>query len=600
MVSMNEIQYIPEGNMILLIGSPGAGKTTFCEQAALQNLVEDRPVIYVITEFGSSRAEIALKERGLGEIEPGLLSFIDAYNETVGVSVSDRLDTLYANCNNISSIDIAISRLSENIGKKGILLIFDSLTSPYLFNGTEILRFMRLTLSKFAAMGNAVMVSIDQGCGKPEDLVAMMSISNGVIKMEIKEGKWFLNIIKHPKVKPIKIKDIPIKLERRAQLHKLALDTDMINPGGAKLFMKSLLGGEKAVIRKEVGDFVNLFWTNLIHWSGMLWDPQRFPKMKYNLNKEDESMGYLMFKYFPWYVKFLMLFMKLKTPKKFSTVKDVKKGIQYYFSSLMKERSCIPEYLPDISNTDEHYIRAYENSDCCGFKKIGAPMALYLPSAIAGSVKGIETWRGFTREWNAIETKCIGLGDPYCEIKVVPGEIDELDNSLEKDSIVVEKVNEELMNRLIGFLLDGKPLVQRPRLGNKVHLHVVGHAIGWLSYVLGGERYQMAMRMGGAKVGKELGERLLNAGIEDNKAIKLLFHFLEHCKVGKVISGKAIRIMDNCESLYTKFWGGRHEYPSCYFTTGFFNGFFSTIKNKYVKETKCMARGEPYCEWEFR
>jgi KaiC/GvpD/RAD55 family RecA-like ATPase len=99
----------------------------------------DRPIIYVTTEYGPSDAERALREHGLHEAEPGLLNFVDAYNETVGVSVSDRSDTFYAHCNDLSGIDIAISKLQDRIGKKGALLIFDSLTSPYLFSGSEIL-----------------------------------------------------------------------------------------------------------------------------------------------------------------------------------------------------------------------------------------------------------------------------------------------------------------------------------------------------------------------------------------------------------------------------------------------------------------------------
>jgi len=43
----------------------------------------------------------------------------------------------------------------------------------------------------------------------------------------------------------------------------------------------------------------------------------------------------------------------------------------------------------------------------------------------------------------------------------------------------------------------------------------------------------------------------------------------------------------------------RSEKPSCFFTTGFLNGFFSAVKNQHVKETKCIAVGDPYCEWEF-
>ena len=199
------MQEVPARSLVLLVGSPGAGKSTFCQQTILQNLAVERPVIYVTTESGSSEAERALMEKGLGEIEPGLLNFVDAYSETVGVSLSDRSDIVSADCDALSSIDIAISKLQERIGRRGVLLVFDSLTSPYMFNGSEILRFMRQTLSRFAARGNSVLACIDEGCGKPEDLVTMMSMANGIVKMEVADGSRVLNVVKHPKVEPTRI-----------------------------------------------------------------------------------------------------------------------------------------------------------------------------------------------------------------------------------------------------------------------------------------------------------------------------------------------------------------------------------------------------------
>jgi KaiC/GvpD/RAD55 family RecA-like ATPase len=108
-LSLAQIQEVPPKNMILLVGPPGSGKSTFCHQSILHNLAMDKPIIYVITEYDPSKAEEALRENGLGRIEPGLLSFVDAYDETVGVSVSDRPDTVYANCNDLSSINISQS-----------------------------------------------------------------------------------------------------------------------------------------------------------------------------------------------------------------------------------------------------------------------------------------------------------------------------------------------------------------------------------------------------------------------------------------------------------------------------------------------------------
>ena len=217
MVSLSQLQDIPPRNMIFLIGLPGSGKTTFCQQAVLQNLALDRPIIYVTTECGPSDAEKDLRERGFREVEPGLLSFVDAYSKTVGLSIADRPDTVGADCDDLSSIDIAISKLQEPIGRKGVLLVFDSLTSPYMFNGSEILRFMRQTLSRFAARGNSVLACIDEGCGKPEDLVTMMSMANGIVKMEVEDGSRVLNVVKHPNVEPTRI-EVPRLESRRSWL----------------------------------------------------------------------------------------------------------------------------------------------------------------------------------------------------------------------------------------------------------------------------------------------------------------------------------------------------------------------------------------------
>jgi len=211
---------------------------------------------------------------------------------------------------------------------------------------------------------------------------------------------------------------------------------------------------------------------------------------------------------------------------------------------------------------------------------------------------GFESLKGLERDWNVVETKCIGLGDPYCEFKFVPGEIDGLKDSLEKDSAVIERIHERLMQRLIEFLVEGKALVERPRLGSDIHIHPVIHAMGFPH--VAGERYQMALRMGGAKSGKEVGERLMDAGSREDEAVKRLLHLLEYCKVGKVSMGETIRMKENCESMRESLFTTKREESSCYFTTGFLNGFFSAVKNQHVKETKCIAMGDPYCEWEFR
>ena len=147
----------------------------------------------------------------------------------------------------------------------------------------------------------------------------------------------------------------------------------------------------------------------------------------------------------------------------------------------------------------------------------------------------------------------------------------------------------------MGFLLEGKPLVNRPGLGSHVGLHVLIHGMGLL--YLAGERYRRAQMMGAARSAKMIGERLVGVGLSEDEAIKRVIDFMNTCKVGKVTLGETIRIRENCESLRTTILIHEKQ-PSCFFTTGFLNGLFSAVKNQHVRETKCIAAGDPYCEWE--
>jgi len=591
LVSLAQLQEVPAKNIILLVGPPGSGKSTFCKETTLKSILL-KPVIYVTTESTSVEIAESFKQRGLGEKLPHHLGFVDAFQETVGLPGMTREDTVYASCEDLTSLNIAISKMGERIGENA-LVVFDSLTSPYLMNGSEVLRFIRTTLLRLAVEGNAVLTCIDEGCGKAEDLVAMMSLANGIIKIEIEKNRRLLNVVKHPKLKTTRIEV--------SMTPTIDLGIDWAGPATvdldkAKRFFQAQMSKDEAFLRKEIGDFVNLFWPNFAHWSGMLWDPKRFPTMVYETNKE-EPYTYVK-EYLSLFPRKIRLASKLFMPKNFSKVKDMKKMFKFLGGGEKPfERTWIGEYLEDISKTDEHYVRIHESYECWGFKNIGAKIASHFGPESAGMLKGFEGLKGLERDWNAVETKCIGLGDAYCEFKFVPGEIDGLKDSLQKDNSVIEKIHERLMRQLMGFLLEGKPLVERPRLGSDIYIHPVMHAMGFPA--IAGERYRMALRMGGARSGKEVGERLMDAGLNDVEAVKRVLHFLEYCKVGKVAADETIKIEGSCESL-RELLATKREEPCCLFTTGFLNGFFSAVKNQHGKETKCIAMGDPYCEWEFR
>jgi predicted hydrocarbon binding protein/KaiC/GvpD/RAD55 family RecA-like ATPase len=577
-MSLAKIQEAPSRALILLTGPPGAGKSTFCHQVVLNGLAMDRPVIFVTTEQGPAEIVGLLREKGMMELAPGALSFVDVFGETVGLATPGRPDTVHANCEDLNSLSMAIAKLQQRIGRKDILLAFDSLTSPYLFNREEVFRFMRLCLAKFASEGNSVLVLMDEGCGKEEDLVAMMSLADGIISMEIRESSRVVNVVKHPKVEPTKI-ETPISGSRMITLEKF-------DPRFLRHLGEVGLAGRGGPLRKEVGDFVNTFWRNLASWSGMLWDPKRFPTMLYEFSKQVEfEGGREVLAIQPWHMKLLI---KLLMPKNFSQPKNVKKFFQRNKKPMEIRGVRIIEYRDDASRKDEHHMKIQEGYNCWGLDNVGARLAFQDCGYVAGVLKAFEKGE---RDWNVVETKCVGLGDPYCEIKLVPGEIPEMKGFLEGlDSSIVEKIHDRMMDQLVGFLVYGRPLAERPRLGSGLAFPLILHVT---CPSLLSERYRMALRMGGAKAGKEVGEHLMGAGLKEDEVIKRVIDFMNYCKVGKVTLGETVIMKENCEAF-----GLEAGEPSCFFTTGFLNGLFSVVKNQHVRETRCIAMGDPYCEWE--
>ena len=267
MMSLARIQEPPDKGLVLLAGSPGAGKSTFCHQVILKRLAADRPVILVTSERSPADIVKLLNEKGMAQ--SASLNFVDAFTQTVGLTTTHRSDIEHANCADLNSISIAITKQQNNTGQKGILLVFDSLTSPYLFNGMEVVKFLRLSLSKFAAEGNSVLACIDEGCGKEEDLVAMMSMADGIIKVEVEDGSRVLNVVKHPVVESTRIK---FSVTGSISIPLQTVDAFVTE------YHKAIKNRYQTSVRSEVGDFMNVFWRSFTFWSGMLWDPRGFPQ----------------------------------------------------------------------------------------------------------------------------------------------------------------------------------------------------------------------------------------------------------------------------------------------------------------------------------
>jgi len=589
-MTLNAILSTPASSLILLTGAPGSGKSTFCYQMVMQSLAAGHPVIFISTEQTIERVVSRMREQGLGRSEIDLLRFVDAYTQTVGLPPAGRADIAQANCADLNTLTIAISKQMRKWQDGNILLVLDSLTSPYLFNGAGVIRFVQLFLAKFVGEGHAVVATLDDNCGSAQDLGAIQSLVEGIIHLDLYDDEQGIRVIKHPSL-------LPTSIKRRIQVTPAFTETFKFDPEAVHAFFISLTE-DKNTLRPKTGDHLHMFWSNLAHWSAMLWDPTGFAAEMYRLKKENNAAGADFTEAFPrkmrLQLKAIHTIQRLGLlPRLIDSPDAMRKMSKLLFANIRRENSAAPEYQYERSSEDGHIIIIRESCECWGLSGVGMPLASHIPTVLAGQT---EYWEGGVRPWQAIETKCIALGDPQCEIKLMQSDDLAFAQTMNVNREAVERVHARLMELLLDHLLEGRPLPSRPILGSDVHLKVAFQTFHQAHR--SGERSQMAMRMGGTRTGQALGTQLVAAGLLPDEAIECVIAFMNEVKVGQVsMSGSSVRVEENVEALGVKLFAYGSD-PSCYFTTGFLNGLFSTTRGQRIREDKCLVAGDPYCEWQ--
>jgi KaiC/GvpD/RAD55 family RecA-like ATPase len=137
-MSLTALQDIHPRTFMLVTGAPGTGKSTFGRQILQKSVAKDMPVIFVSTERSLPDLLSQLHELGLGDSPPVNVAFVDAFSETVGLPTEKHPNAVSAHCADLNSLSIAVTKLKQRLGTEATLLLFDSLTSPYLFVGEEV------------------------------------------------------------------------------------------------------------------------------------------------------------------------------------------------------------------------------------------------------------------------------------------------------------------------------------------------------------------------------------------------------------------------------------------------------------------------------
>ncbi len=568
---------------MLVYGPPGAGKSTFLTKLLSHNILDqNRPALVVLSD---REPEAVVDE--LGRNEPVFksrsrdlkLQFLDAYRGTVGV-FSETQGFKTASCADLNNFAITMGNLVKSIGSRDLVIIFDSLTPIYLMNGANAIKFIQSTLMRYAAAGQRVIVAIDEGCGKQEDIVAMMTLAAAVVRLYTEDSRRIVQVVKYPGVAPTKF---PIATAERKQLRCRVELTK-----GTESYQTHYAMVKEIKSRPLLDDWVDILWTQLVLYGGLAWDPIRFPRLLYELSKDVEAHC-------------LNNSKSLWTEEDHRTIgthleeldiHDPQNALAFIgeHHHSVNERYWHGAPLEATSTKDLLRYRKEESALCWGLPNVGLPLCFYDCGLLAGALISLDK-EGC--EWEVYEEQCVGKGGDSCIMALSTERHSELYESFSRVTCdAVAEIGQRIVNEIILRSQGQRTIPKRPRLGDLSFLALFQEVT--TVPALSDDRYLIAMRMAGAKAGSEMANSLTRRGISDEYAARTFEEIYYAMKAGRMQIGETVRIFENCEST-----GIRIGESLCFFTTGLLNGFFTTKMNRNVRKTKCVGLNDRYCEWEF-
>ncbi len=581
LLTLPDVLEVPQGTFVLITGTPGSGKSAFLSRILAHYLFDfKKPVVLVSTKSPPDEIKRGLErlDRTAARRFEGVpLSVVDAYSGTVGLH-RESGQASEASCGDTTSIGISIGKVLRNLAGQDLLVAIESLTPIYLLNDKTFIKFVQNTLLRYAAEKRGVVTTMDEGCGRSEDLTALMAVAPVVLRMHSEEHQNILEVVKHPNLKTGKLVVGQAEGHNRPIMcrSEITRDTETL-----EAFWKS------GVVRPNVGDFVGIPWLQLVYLGGLMWDYRRFPRLIYDVSRDI-------------YTHCVILNREMRISrgqedarKERPLIHDPKIAGPHYAGACKSEQEQkwnLTDFQLSSSTKERHVLLLQESALCWNIGDLGAHLCFFDCGSWAGAARA---WDGDGCEWSAYEEKCLAAGDAYCEIILSP----EVSNQLGAYLDSCQSSNcEDVINGLITTIADvglrGVAPAGRPVLGGETHFSFFQDSTSVPA--LSNEKFMLAIRLAGANVGKRLAENFLEAGVKEERAHTALATLFSKLKVGRLVLGDTIKLYENCES-----YGIRIKEPICFFTTGFLNSFFNTIDEFKVKELKCVGAGDEFCEWEF-
>ncbi|MDI6806397.1 MAG: ATPase domain-containing protein [Candidatus Aenigmarchaeota archaeon] len=176
----------PQNSSILIFGSPGSGKTTFCNQFIYNGLKKGEAALY-ITFYAPPRVIKDRMKKFGWNIEGKIIIFIDVYSWKAGGIRVDKYTIREPS--DLNEFNIKVSEAIKELKNKNLKrCTIDSLSTLFLYVPTDLaLKFTSVLLGKFKLNDITQTIVIEGGVHDQATLNALDAMSDGCVELAYSE-----------------------------------------------------------------------------------------------------------------------------------------------------------------------------------------------------------------------------------------------------------------------------------------------------------------------------------------------------------------------------------------------------------------------------
>ena len=174
------------GFNLAIMGPPGVGKSTLCQELVREASKSGMKCLYVITNNPIAIVKDQMREIGVAPIarnEPVI--YVDMYSWLLGERSTERFQI--DNASDVAALSVVLSSAAETSGDKSFVA-FDTLSTLLSYNSEELtVRFMKSHLARMKRHGNIGAYAIETGIHSASFYNEVRATFDGVLEMKLEE-----------------------------------------------------------------------------------------------------------------------------------------------------------------------------------------------------------------------------------------------------------------------------------------------------------------------------------------------------------------------------------------------------------------------------